>query len=199
MNKLFFVIILIGYLCINNAKANDLVSIGESPVYTVDGSLVFPKNYREWVFLSSGLDMSYNPKAVSSKAPVFDNVFVNSSSYAYFVEKGFWPDKTQLVLEHRTSASKTTINHRGSFQTPEVFGLEVHVKDTSKFKNGWAFFTLENGENAKLVPEKEDCYSCHMAHAAVDTTFVQFYPTLISIAEKYSTFSENYMKESGKK
>ena len=28
------------------------------------------------------------------------------------------------------------------------------------------------------------CYSCHEQHGAVDTTFVQFYPTLIDAAKQ---------------
>lgn len=196
MSRLLFCFLLVSELFLNFANANDVDLSKDKPIYTNDGNLIFPKNYREWIFLSSGVDMSYNPKATLSKEPVFDNVFVNPSSYAAFLEKGVWPDKTQLVLENRKSVSKKSINHRGHFQASEVFGLEVHVKDISKFKNGWAFFTLGNGESARLVPENEECYSCHNEHAAVDTTFVQFYPTLIPIAEKYSTFSEKYLKES---
>ncbi len=33
-----------------------------TPKYTADGRLMFPENYREWVYLTSGIDMSYSPK-----------------------------------------------------------------------------------------------------------------------------------------
>jgi hypothetical protein len=39
------------------------------------------------------------------------------------------------------------------------------------------------------------CYSCHEQHAAVDTTFVQFYPTLLEIAKAKHTFSAGYLKD----
>jgi hypothetical protein len=39
------------------------------------------------------------------------------------------------------------------------------------------------------------CYSCHEQHAAVDTTFVQFYPTLLEIAKKKGTLAPGYLKE----
>src|SRR3546814_8069302 len=45
-------------------------------------------DYREWVYLSSGLDMSYNPKAMASPSPMFDNTFVNPESYRAFVRTG---------------------------------------------------------------------------------------------------------------
>ncbi len=31
-----------------------------TPHYDTQGRLIFPSDYREWVFLSSGLDMSYS-------------------------------------------------------------------------------------------------------------------------------------------
>jgi hypothetical protein len=37
------------------AATNDI----SGPRYTAEGALVPPMEYREWVFLSSGLDMSY--------------------------------------------------------------------------------------------------------------------------------------------
>lgn len=42
-----------------------------------------------------------------------------------------------------------------------------------------------------------DCYSCHEQHAAVDTTFVQFYPTLLEIAKQKKTLSPSYLKDEG--
>ncbi|HYU45886.1 MAG TPA: cytochrome P460, partial [Terriglobales bacterium] len=36
---------------------------------------------------------------------------------------------------------------------------------------------------------------CHEQHGAVDTTFVQFYPTLLEIAKKKGTLAQGYMKE----
>jgi hypothetical protein len=38
----------------------------QTPAYTPDGRLKFPDNYREWIFLSAGLDMSYREDAMSA-------------------------------------------------------------------------------------------------------------------------------------
>jgi len=46
-----------------------------------------------------------------------------------------------------------------------------------------------------MIPASADCYTCHAAHAAVDTTFVQFYPTLLPIAKSKATLSASYRKE----
>ncbi len=169
-------------------------SSANSPVYTTDGNLKFPAQYREWVYLTSGVDMSYGPAADMNHS-MFDNVFVNPVAYKAFMETGKWPDKTMLVLEVRMAGSKGSINKNGHFQTGEVMGREVHVKDEARFAGKWAFFNAEDGMTGKLLPKEMDCYSCHEQHGAVDTTFVQFYPTLLEIAKKKNTLSAAYVKE----
>ena len=168
-----------------------------TPMYTPDGNMKFPANYREWVYLSSGVDMSYSPNAMGMDHSMFDNVFVNPEAYRAFLETGTWPDKTMLVLEGRVAGTKGSINKKGHFQSGDVMGLEVHVKDAGRFAgtSKWAFFNSQDGVTAKLLPKEMECYSCHEQHAAVDTTFVQFYPTLLEIAKKKNTLSAAYMKE----
>jgi hypothetical protein len=166
----------------------------DTPAYTADGQLKLPANYREWVFLSSGVDMSYNPSPATAGHTIFDNVFVNPTSYRAFRQTGTWPDKTTLVLEQRGSETGASINKRGHTQSAEIMGFEVHVKD-AKLPGGWGFFQFDNEVSAKLTPHSADCYSCHEQHAAVDTTFVQFYPTLLSLAKKKGTLSPEYLKE----
>ena len=166
----------------------------DSPVYTADGNLKFPTQYREWVYLTSGVDMSYSPN-MSMDHSMFDNVFVNPEAYRAFLQTGTWPDKTMLVLEGRMAGSKGSINKTGHFQTGEIMGREVHLKDEARFPGKWAFFNSDEGVTGKLLPREMDCYSCHQQHGAVDTTFVQFYPTLLEIAKKKHTLSAAYLKE----
>lgn len=165
------------------------------PAYTADGLIIPPADYREWVFLSSGLDMSYSEKADGSDNPVFDNVFVNPEAYRVFRQTGSWPDKTQFVLELRGASAKGSINQRGHFQSADVRGLEMHVKDVGRFNGGWAFFDIDGNAPATKIPMTKACYACHREHAAVDTTFVQFYPTLLPIARKHATLSAGYLKD----
>ena len=173
-----------------------------APAYTADGQLAFPANYREWIYLSSGIDMSYFQQGMAGHS-MFDTVFVNPEAYKSFLQTGTWPDKTMLVLEVRGAGSNASINKSGHFQTTELMGREVHVKDESRFPGKWAFFGFDDKETAKMVPKEAACYSCHEQHGAVDTTFVQFYPTLIDLAKQKGTLSAAYVKEeaasSGKK
>jgi hypothetical protein len=164
------------------------------PEYASDGQMKLPERYREWVYLSTGFDMSYNAKGMEMDHHMFDNVFVNPEAYKVFVETGAWPDKTVFVLEARRAEGRGSINQKGNYQASEIMGLEVHVKDT-RFSGGWAFFGFGDGKTAKMIPTTAGCYSCHSEHAAVDTTFVQFYPTLLPIAKLKGTLAVGYLKE----
>jgi hypothetical protein len=172
------------------------VSTEAGPAYESDGRLKLPARYREWIFLSSGIDMSYG--AAMAGHSMFDNVFVEPTAYREFVRTGKWPDGTSLVLEVRGASDKGSINKHGKFQNGDLMGLEVHVKDTKRFQGDWAFFSFSEGPTAaKMIPTTAECYSCHQQHAAVDTTFVQFYPTLLSIATVKGTLSPAYRAEQG--
>jgi len=168
-----------------------------TPTYTDSGELKRPAQYREWVYLTTGFDMSYSASS-SPDHHMFDNVFVNPEAYRFFLANGTWPDKTMLVLEVRGAHSKGSINQSGNFQSTDVMGLEVHVKDESRFhaQGNWAFYGFDSEKPSKMTPTSASCYSCHAQHAAVDTTFVQFYPTLLPIAQSHSTLSPTYVKES---
>jgi hypothetical protein len=105
------------------------VAAEDRPVYTANSELKMPERYREWIFLTSGVDMSYTPNGATAGHSMFDNVFVNPSSYRAFLETGTWPDKTTLVLEEHGAEAANSINRRGHTQSQEVMGMEVHVKD----------------------------------------------------------------------
>jgi hypothetical protein len=172
------------------------VAAAEGPNYTASGELKMPERYREWIFLSSSMDMSYTPNAAMAGHSMFYNVFVNQAAYRAFQETGTWPDKTTLVLEIRGAEGASSINKRGRTQSPEIMGMEVHVKD-AKLEGGWGFYEFDGSGSAKMVKRPADCYECHESHAAVDTTFVQFYPTLLGLAKTKGTLSAAYLKELG--
>jgi hypothetical protein len=173
------------------AQTND----ADGPQYDAAGRMIFPAGYREWVFLSSGMDMSYTAAPGMPGMHMFGNVFVPRAAYEAFQKTGVWPDKTVLMLENRGASSKGSINRQGQFQTGDVMGMEAHVKDTARFKGGWGFFGFGGGKPAAQIPYTAACYACHQDHAAADTTFVQFYPTLLPVATRLGTLSPAYVAE----
>ncbi len=167
------------------------------PQYDAEGRMQFPADYRTWVFLSSGLNMSYSPDKAMADHDMFGNTFVPAAAYAVFQKTGHWPDKTVILLENRGGTGQGSINRRGLFQTTQYMGAEAHVKDDARFRGGWAFFAFDAaGAPAREIPHAASCYACHQQHAAVDTTFVQFYPTLLPTATRLKTLSPSYLAES---
>ena len=157
------------------------------PVLTKDGKMLRPENYREWVYLSSGIGMNYGPAASSSNAqPSFTNVFVNPESYREFQKTGHWPDKTMFALEIYGSATHSTPNKTGFFQDSFV-GLEMNVKD-ARFPEGWRFFNFAGDDKeGTAIPKEASCLTCHSKNAAVENSFGQFYPTILKTALEKGT------------
>src|ERR1700733_3049671 len=167
------------------------------PVYNDKGELLAPADYKKWIYIRIDLKMS-NSEGLAMGHSMFSNVFVNPEAYRAFQRTGTWPDKTMLVMELRGASSKGSINKNGHYQSGGVMGVEVHVKDSTRFDGGWAFFAVGGTTPAPPIPASAECYSCHRQHAAVDTTFVQFYPTLIDIATQKGTLSAAYLHDQEK-
>jgi len=156
---------------------------------------MFPEHYREWVWLSSGLGMSYTPSAPDGTDPLFDNVFVSPAAYRSFMATGQWPNGSVFMLENRSSHNRGSINQAGHYQG-DLLGVEAHVK---KADGTWAFYAFgDETKPAAAIPRDADCYSCHEQHGAVDTTFVQFYPTLLKVAKEKKTLNEKALMENKK-
>lgn len=182
-------------LLIVTALAVTAQTTTDGPQFTADGQLTLPKDYRQWIFLSSGLGMTYGPAASADPAnPSFDNVFVNPSSWRAFIETGRWPDKTMFVLEIRSATGQGSINNAGHYQN-EVRAIEAEVKDEKRFTRKWAFFPFGNKDKATVLPATSACNTCHSQNGAVDNTFVQFYPTLLDVAAKKGTLTAAYVQK----
>jgi len=127
---------------------------------------------------------------------MFDNVFVNRAAFKAFAETGRWPDKTILILEIRRSVEKGSINNGGHFQS-DALRIEAAVKDESRFPQKWAYFGFGRSDKAAPLPANSGCNSCHSQNAAVENTFVQFYPTLLDIATQKKTLNPAYVSQPG--
>jgi hypothetical protein len=172
-------------------------SVSGIPQYTKDGNLVFPSDYRDWTFVSSGIGMSYSAAARMSTDPAFDNVFVPTEAYQTFLRTGHWPNKTMWVIEVRRSTGRGSINKAGHFQR-EVLGYDVEVKDPSTAET-WRYYGFgpQRGapSNEKANPQDAGCFECHAKNGAVEHTFVQFYPTLLDAAKQKGTLNASYHEE----
>lgn len=183
---LFATVVLMG-AALGRAVAADKKVDEPRAVFSGD-KLVRPEGYREWIFLSSGLGMNYSPTPGSHE--MFTNVFVPPWAYHAFVASGKWPDGTWFVVEDREQQQKGSINKSGHFQI-DLMGLGVEVKDSKRFPETWAYFAFGPDDKTAQVNPKQNCFACHDANAAVEHSFVQFYPTLKPVAEKFGTYHEH--------
>jgi hypothetical protein len=158
--------------------------------YDADGRLQRPE-YRQWVFLGAGLDMAYGARAANAQPDhhMFTNVFVNPASYRAFMGSGRWPDKTMFMLEIRHTGTDRRPNGAGLFQT-EAVGLEAHVLDAAK--GGSRFYDFDGRSAASPLSATSSCNTCHVEHGAVDDTFVQFYPELLTVAKAQGTLRAGF-------
>jgi cytochrome P460 len=161
----------------------------DGPQYVDGNTLVRPANYREWMFLGSGLGMTYDASAAGT---TFTNVFVNPAAYRAFMNTGRWPDKSVFVLEFRASATEAPPNTAGRFQT-RLVGIEAEVKD-ARFPDGWAFYNFRGADRAAPLAGQDaaSCVECHSKNTAVERTFVQFYPTLLEVARAKGTVKPGF-------
>ncbi len=152
------------------------------PRYAADGALIRPERVEAWILLGASLGLGYSDDPGTSGPGTFHNVYLEPHAYRSYVETGRFPDKTMLAMLLFQPAEKTPPSRRGLFEGEPV-GLEVAVKDGTRFEGGWAYFGFGlsgPGSTAPAFP-RESCARCHAANAADDNVFVQFYPQLRSI------------------
>ncbi len=186
-------LLLTAVLTQTGARAQPGPAGADGPRFTGANELMRPTDFREWIFVTSGLGMTYNEVVAGAPArvPNFTNVYVNPSSYRSFMKSGQWPEKTIFVLEVRASQSEGSINKGGNFQA-DIVAIEASVKDSARFPTKWAYFNFggrgaDMKDKVEALPSTANCYACHATNAAVDNTFVQFYPTLLGVAKEKGT------------
>jgi hypothetical protein len=172
----------------------------DGPQYENGTDLVLPADYRSWPFIGAGLGMTYDgergTQAAGPDNPRFTHAFVNPAAYAHFMRTGSWPDGTVFMLEFRASQTEGSINRAGRFAT-QLTLLEAEVKD-ARFPDGWAFYVFGRGDRLAPVAkplagaEVAPCVECHSEHAAVERTFVQFYPHLLEVAREKGTLKPGH-------
>jgi hypothetical protein len=95
--------------------------------------LKLAERYRDWVYLTSGFDMSYNPANPDVRPSHVRQRLCKSRLLQGICEDSHWPNKTILVLEVRGPEGKGLINQKGNYQGT-LMGLEVHVRDEARFR-----------------------------------------------------------------
>lgn len=83
-----------------------------------------------------------------------------------------------MILESAEAETKNEADLQGTVQA-EFTSLEVSVKDTKRFPEGWAYYSFGDpaAPDKKAEPFRPgSCWSCHHKRAKTDHVFTQFYP-----------------------
>jgi len=167
------------------------------PEYDKDGNLLQPTGYEKWVVVgtSVGLDYSDNERRDPSNPGMIHNVYVQPEAFDHYVQTGEFPEQTMfIVTNHRSLPAKTKgeISRTGFVAAP-TSGLEISIKDSEKYTDGWAYFMFHDSPDTAAKPDRpvakafasKDCFECHAEHGAVDSVFTQYYSVLTEAREKH--------------
>lgn len=148
--------------------------------------LIRPENYREWIFVGSSLGLNYQQNLVDPSQiteQFYHNTYIYPDAYREFSRTGKFPEGTMLVLEILTQEKKKEPGLQGSYEK-DVIAIEASVKNSKRFKDGWAYFSFDKEGGGFLTKakafESKSCFDCHDKKAETDHVFTQFYPVLRS-------------------
>lgn len=155
------------------------------PQFDNSGALLRPKNFDHWTFVGANMNMSYDPGEHTGPGE-FHNIYTQPEAFDTYKATGKFPEKTTFLLVVYQPAQKVSINKGGYFEG-QMTGMVVSVKDSARFKDGWAYFSFGEGgdlaETAKALPSPM-CFACHDKHADDDHVFTQFHPVLRAARHK---------------
>ena len=155
--------------------------------FTENDELIRPAGWREWIFLGSPL----TPHSLNNGAagfPEFHTVYVDPVSWEHWKETGTWREGTIMAKELNLVGATVASSGNGFFNG-ELQGFEIAYKNTAKYPDepgGWVYFSFghqpEPYEGRVAKQPTAACAACHVANAADDMVFTQYYP--IAVAAK---------------
>lgn len=162
--------------------------------FTEDGKLIKP-NPREWVFVSASAssvrDSSMSPdggammaengeegaadadEGQSQPEGRFDIIRIDPNAWARYRETGEFPEGTVFAMSFHSMHDKGMNAPRYWADQPR--GMEVAVKDSARFEDGWAYFRFEGDATTAEAFPRERCFACHAERGAHDNVFTQLY------------------------
>lgn len=160
------------------------------PEYDKDGKLLRPTGFEKWVVVGTSIGLGYSDgDSDDPKNPgTFHNVYLQPEAFDHYVETGKFPEQSVFIVtnNHSQPAKTKGAVSRTGFVAAPTSGLEIAIKDSKKYPDGWAYFMFHD-KPGKAAPQlrtgekafdRKDCFDCHAEHAAEDNVFTQFYSVL---------------------
>lgn len=160
------------------------------PEYNEAGALLRPEGYERWTVVGTSMGLDYSPgkEADPDRPGMFHNVYMQPEAFDQYVATGEFPEQTIFVVTNNPATKRKgddEINRKGHF-AGDPTGLEVSVKDTERFDDGWGYFmyySTKAPRNASKPLPRQACYDCHAEHGEDDAVFLQFYSVLKAARE----------------
>ena len=176
---LIIVFFAIGSISTSSADSHTMFE----PKFNAAGDMIRPEGAREWIYIGTPLTPN-SLNAPEAPFPEFHNVYIDPESWAHYKKTGQFRDGTviakELVLVGDTAATSGNGFFMGAFS-----GFEIAYKSTKHFPNepgNWAYFTFgHQPEPYNATAAKQPvaaCAACHIAAAAEDMVFTQYYPVI---------------------
>ena len=163
------------------------------PVWSPEGHLIQPKDFREMVFIGAPLT-PHGLNDGKSNFPEFHNVYVQPAAFKAYRETGKWPEGTMMIKELQLvddpkgdfpDGSRVLPSGRGYFPGA-VNGLDVSVKDSKRFAdtNNWGYFNFNHAPPPYLAeaagkPVGERT-GCHIANAHEDKVYGKRHESILA-------------------
>ena len=166
------------------------------PEYDKEGRLLRPTGFEKWVVVGTSIGLGYSDGGRTSpdNPGTFHNVYLQPEAFDHYVSTGQFPEQTVFIVTNNPSQPAKTKGpvSRTGFVAAPTSGLEIAIKDSKKYPDGWAYFMFHDqpGKSppreraAERAFERKDCFDCHAEHAAHDNVFTQFYSVLTDSREK---------------
>ena len=106
----------------------------------------------------------------------FHVIQVNLQAFDHYANTGAFPEGTVFTMTFYTLDQNDFPGDR--YWAKVVTAMEVGVKDSERFEEGWGYFRFEGGATTTAVFPAERCQACHIARAATDSVFTQLYSGL---------------------
>lgn len=183
-----YAVVLVGGFLISVFSVSLLVApakAGERSMakFNASGEMIRPKGWREWIYVGTPLTPnSMNPP--EAPFPEFHSVYIDPKSWAYYKKTGKFRDGTLFAKELASVGATQATSGKGFFMG-KLIGFEIAYKSAKRFPKepgNWAYFSFGHkpepyNATAKAMPTAA-CAACHVAAAAEDMVFSQYYPVL---------------------
>ncbi len=169
----------IGSISTSSADSHEMYQ----PKFNAAGDMIRPEGWREWVYVGTPFTPnSLNPP--EAPFPEFHSVYIDPESWAHYKKTGKFRDGT-VIAKELTLVGDTAATSGIGFFMGEFSGFEIAYKSTKHFPNepgNWAYFSFghqpEPYNNTAAKQPVAACAACHIAAAAEDMVFTQYYPVV---------------------